>query len=227
MEYMGIQNFLSKSGMTHLPKKLADFEKSIKGNIELFEEILKSQTTEIRNSDELYVYQVPKTVEGVCSLEYGLQPFDLRTVMGKENSSDIALLQTLKVLIDHCTSTTKVNWLGVYKKYGSSLIKLSYRGVESRPEFPLNDPGFSSNNVDVGRSGKAILINDIPLHIEQGKSYYKCDAKVNSEACLPIFTEDGRVWGILDAEDHKKGFFDHRVLVELISLCVFIGQKAS
>lgn len=221
------QEYLKNSKLDYLFKDKSNIEEEVCTNIKLYKEELEKQSHKSISDDDLFTYQVPKTVGGYCSIDFGLEPYDLRYDMGNEAESHTEFLKLLRILVRYCSSKINVEWLGVYKKYDHSLVKLSYKGIESRPVFPLNDAEFLSNNVVVANSGIGIVINDINLHIQQGKPYYKCDAKVKSETCLPICKEDGQVWGIIDAEDHRVGFFDQETIIELISLCVFISQLAN
>jgi hypothetical protein len=138
------------------------------------------------------------------------------------------------------------------------LVKEGYTGSPSRPFFPLTE-GFAqrSNNSRVGMYGELIVIADTRVFSgPDGASedvYYQCDAKVRSEACLPVFRPgalnaasrpsaehgsggDGGVIGIIDAECWRPnaypvpsvaGFTEEGAqgpIELLIAACIVLGE---
>jgi putative methionine-R-sulfoxide reductase with GAF domain len=105
-----------------------------------------------------------------------------------------------------------------------ALVKLAYRGRESRPEFPLTEAfARSSNNVQVALTGKALVLDDVRAHVAAGGAYYECDPRVQSEACLPLLDANGKCVGIIDAESSQPRYFDkarQALLVSLATECV-------
>ncbi len=102
-------------------------------------------------------------------------------------------------------------------------MKLSYFGAPSRAEFPLTaEFAAISNNVTVGLSGKARIINDVPAYLATGGEYYTCDPKVLAEACIPLFDGSGQVTGIIDSEAFAKDFFNGRELALLIATALVV-----
>src|SRR5206468_690344 len=99
---------------------------------------------------------------------------------------------------------------GIYRKTQmrngeTVLVKESYLGVMSRPEFPLTQEfAEHSNNSTVGLTGKAVIIQDVRAH---AGPYYNCDSKVNSELCVPIINQNNAIIGIIDAESFKPNHF--------------------
>ncbi len=109
------------------------------------------------------------------------------------------------------------------------LVKLAYRGLPSRAEFPLTpDFATNSNNSTVGLSGQGRVIEDVDEYVAGGGAYYTCDGDVQSEACLPLFSAHPApspspspspahlttpaVIGIIDAESTHKKFFSGQIL---------------
>lgn len=174
----------------------------------------------------LYQYKVPKlSLDGTCSLKDELDPtpYDLSKALGGRSIQNSFALITLDALVESLQDRLKASWLGVYQVRtvadGQALVKLAYRGVESRPEFPLTEAfAKSSNNVAVALSGKALVIDDVKAHVAAGGAYYECDPKVQSEACLPLLDPNGKVVGIIDAEANKPKYFDRDRLALLVSL---------
>jgi putative methionine-R-sulfoxide reductase with GAF domain len=72
----------------------------------------------------------------------------------------------------------------------------------------------------VGLTGRATVIDDVSRHVEAGGGFYVCDEGVQSEACLPILSEDGEVAGIVDAEAKPKGFFGAERLAVIAALAI-------
>ncbi len=184
-----------------------------------------------------HVYPVPELGEGgTCSLfgELSPTPFDLNKAL---RANELAILNKVQAIVDWVKVHTNVDWFGVYlarqedsylhTENNKVLTKLAYFGAPSRAEFPLNEQ-FSklSNNVSVGLTGQARVINDVAHHRAEGGEYYTCDPKVKSELCLPIFTpehyglqfnenkifptasEPQKIVGIIDAECFVTDYFD-------------------
>ena len=194
-----------------------------------YEEKIKRTPIQEFNTESLYVYESPKFINGSCSLENKTEPYNLQKVLKEKNETNTRYLAFLNKAIQQVYKDTKVGWVGVYKKYalehGNVLVKMAYRGIPSRAEFPLYLPNFVSNNTKVGLSGEAILINNMEAFFSKGGEYYECDAAVQSELCLPIFNENGsEIIGILDAEDHQKYFFTETNVMEMIALCINLSK---
>ncbi|MFZ5446382.1 MAG: GAF domain-containing protein [Myxococcota bacterium] len=174
----------------------------------------------------LYQYRVPKlSDDGSCSLHEELdpKPYDLSEALGGRSVQTSFSLLTIDALIESAQQRLGCEWLGAYqlraRPGGPALVKLAYRGAESRAEFPMTDDfAARSNNVAVGRSGTARIINDVGAHLAQGGAYYECDPKVQSEACLPVLDANGKVVGIIDAEATQRGFFTPERLAALVAL---------
>ena len=164
---------------------------------------------------KLYMYDIPKiTPDGSCSIleEKNDIPYNLAETFGlidnalsqKEreetiknsrilkNSLHTLRLWRLQQITEKIYKLTKVDWFGIYRKLENLkgeavLAKEAYLGVFSRPEFPLTQAfAKKSNNSTVGLTGKAIVIQDVEKH---SGAYYTCDTKVQSEFCLPIFSQ--------------------------------------
>lgn len=196
-------------------------------------------------SQRLLSYAVPAMTEDGCSRIDGTladEPYDLGQKLGisrAEAVSHPAVRRLLRIdgLVAKVAADTKLDWLGVYlARPGQgdeppALVKLAYRGVESRAEFPLTrEFARQSNNSAVGLSGRGVVINDIEQYLwTQGGPYYQCDSKVHSEACLPIYSPSGaEVAGILDAEAWSRDTFSEEVLSKLAAFCLVLqGELAA
>lgn len=185
--------------------------------------------------DDLYCYRVPKLGEGgSCSLvdELEAQPYDVSPWLGGKSPAADAALRQLNALVEATLQTVPADWLGVYCRFERDglprLVKLAYRGLPSRAEFPLTeDFALFSNNSRVGLSGRAAIVADVATWQAAGGAYYECDPKVQSEVCLPVLAADGRVVGILDAEDARPGFFGAAEQATLAALALALSAPFS
>jgi putative methionine-R-sulfoxide reductase with GAF domain len=181
------------------------------------------------DQEALFVYQSPKFEGGACSLDFGTEPYDLAKALGGRTESGTRQLALMQAAVARTAEQTGVDWVGIYRKFafpeGDVLVKLAYRGLESRAEFPLYLPEFPSNNKDVGLSGKAMILNDLHAYLQSGGAYYECDATVLSEACLPIYGPGGQgIVGIVDAEHRGKYFFGEENTAALSGLCIALSD---
>jgi putative methionine-R-sulfoxide reductase with GAF domain len=176
--------------------------------------------------NRLYTYRVPKlSADGTCSLVGELEetPYDVAEALGGRGMRNTLSLMVLGGFLEACVQHTGLKWVGVYqvraRPTGPALVKLSARGAPSRAEFPLTDDFEArSNNVAVARRGKGLVIQDVHAHVHGGGVYYECDPTVRSEACLPVFSRDGSVCGIVDAEHDTVGAFDEARLGWVVAL---------
>jgi L-methionine (R)-S-oxide reductase len=169
------------------------------------------------DDNTLYSYSVPMLSEdGSCSLieELAPTPYDLTAILGGRNEPNKRKLLLLNQLVEHGAQLTGADWLGIYqaRKNGFAdpvLVKLAYRGRPSRAEFPLN-PAFAagSTNSTVGLNGHAKVIDDVAAYTAEGGGFYVCDDAVQSEICVPLFDEAGKIIGIIDAEAAPQAFFN-------------------
>lgn len=174
----------------------------------------------------LYAYAVPKlSADGTCSLAGELEPkpYDLADALGGRGMRNTLSLMVLTGFLDRVLQHTPIDWLGVYqarpRQTGRVLVKLAARGAPSRAEFPLTeDFKARSTNVTVALSGRGKVIADVQAHARAGGAYYECSPTVRSEACLPIFSSDGVVLGIIDAEHSTVDAFDDEKLGWLAAL---------
>ncbi len=176
----------------------------------------------------------------------------------RKHATAVALFRLNRV-VELLHTETQSDWTGIYVKHtchpergpkvaveGSpahachqspTLIKLAYRGRPSRAEFPLTSEfAAHSNNSTVGLNGKAVLVNNVETHLAEGKPYYECDASVQSELCLPIFSSRhpepvegspahaGDVIGIIDLESfHANHFTDERIF-KAATVCMLVSE---
>jgi putative methionine-R-sulfoxide reductase with GAF domain len=172
----------------------------------------------------LYQYKVPKlSPDGSCSLHGELDPtpYDLGAVLGGRSAQNSFALMTLDALVEAVAVRAKLDWLGLYQVRGDKLVKLAWRGAESRAEFPLTEAfALKSNNVAVALRGQARELQDVKAAVAAGGAYYECDPKVQSEVCLPLYDANGKVVGVLDAESHQSFFFGDQAMALLVALAV-------
>ncbi len=229
------KNYLKQIGLEYLIK---DIEKIDLNNFvkDAFEQNFQNLSDkEIQN---LYVYDVPKlSADGSCSIleEKNETPYDLSQIFGTSPSQTLYLWR-LKQIVKKLYELTGVDWLGIYKKTNNTknepvLVKESYLGLFSRPEFPLTKEfAKKSNNSTVGLTGKAKVIQDVSSN--EGP-YYKCDGKVQSEFCLPIISPKSSraksrdlVIGIIDAESFSTNFFTSERLLQIAKVAYDLENMA-
>lgn len=228
LEKMSPNWTLQEKDVAHYAVSLLHFVDELKGN-----------SLEGLNLEKLFVYQVPTIDPDGCSRLDGTfspEPYDLREVLGFPNQNGLISrpetrqLFILDAVVEKVMRDSGVNWLGFYqrrnhKDRGDLLVKLVYRGTESRAEFPLTrEFARKSNNSNVGLTGTAVVINDIEKYLwEKGGPYYQCDSKVHSEACLPVFSPSSpEVIGILDAESFERNKFTEKELSILVATSIVL-----
>lgn len=194
--------------------------------------------------EKLFTFRVPIMDPDGCSRVDGTlaqDPYDLRKVLFSAEAQSVngffkqpqtRQVFVLDALVDRVINDVGVNWLGFYQKRkmrsgDDTLVKLAYRGAESRAEFPLTrEFARKSNNSTVGITGTGIIINDIERYLwEEGGPYYQCDSRVHSEACLPVFAASSdEVIGIIDAESHERNKFSEREMTMLFGTCIALEE---
>ncbi|WP_105200699.1 MULTISPECIES: GAF domain-containing protein [unclassified Pseudoalteromonas] len=183
----------------------------------LLQEYLANTSAQVQ-----WQYLIPELGEGgACSLFGHLQeePFSLREHLDIDAEAQLAKLQGI---VDFVVQQSGVDWFGIYQSrdiHGQSqLLKLAYHGAPSRPLFPIT-PEFAatSNNVQVVSSGKARIINNVEDYVASGGEYYTCDPKVKAESCLPLYSQKGKVVGIIDAEAFSTDFFTPERIALLVA----------
>jgi putative methionine-R-sulfoxide reductase with GAF domain len=206
-----VQQYLVRAQLDSLLPQVPVIDRSLRAFIQALGD-LPSRISD----DALFTYSVPMLSEdGACSLidELSPTPYDLTAVLGGRSEANKRKLLLLNQLVEHATQLTGADWLGIYQARktanGEALVKLAYRGRPSRAEFPLTeDFAKSSTNSTVGLSGHAKVIDDVAAYTASGGGFYVCDDAVQSEMCVPLFDEAGKILGIIDGEAGPKGFFN-------------------
>jgi putative methionine-R-sulfoxide reductase with GAF domain len=216
--------YLRMAGLESLASRAADVERAVRDLVEAM--AAKGEAGDVAS---LYSYPVPMlTEDGSCSIVDQLAPvpYDLGAILGARNDQTTRRLALLARLVDRVRETTGADWVGVYQRRqkpsgAQVLVKVSYVGRPSRAEYPLT-PEFAerTTNAAVGLTGRATVIDDVSKHVEAGGGFYVCDEGVQSEACLPILSEEGEVAGIVDAEAKPKGFFGAERLAVIAALAI-------
>lgn len=206
-----IAAYLRMAGLETLEARIADVERAVRDLMEAM-----AERVQIGDESSIYSYPVPMlTEDGSCSIVEQLAPvpYDLAAILGGRSEQTTRRLALLERLVERVQETTGADWVGVYQRRTNPsgtpvLVKLAYVGQASRAEFPLTrEFAERSTNSTVGLTGRATLIDDVSKHVEAGGGFYVCDDGVQSEACVPILSEDGEVAGIVDAEAKPRGFF--------------------
>ena len=189
--------------------------------------------TKIEDFDQsLYSYCVPEISEdGICTYPDKLakEPYSLEGVLGAPSLANLRMLNILNDFVEVAYTDLKTDWLGIYRKFlkpeAPTLVKLAYRGIPSRAEFPITeDFAAKSNNSTVALRGAAVIINNLDVHLSKGGAFYVCDEAIRSEACLPIYSPDfSHIVGIVDAEGTKTYAYKEKELSYLVALCLVLS----
>lgn len=216
--------YLRMAGLESLSSRAADVERAVRDLVEAM-----AAKPEAGNVASLYSYPVPMlTEDGSCSIVDQLAPvpYDLGAILGGRSEQATRRLALLGCLVERVRETTGADWVGIYQRRRMAagtevLVKVSYVGRPSRAEYPLTrEFAEHSTNAAVGLTGRATVIDDVSKHVEAGGGFYVCDEGVQSEACLPILSEEGEVAGIVDAEAKPKGFFGAERLAVIAALAL-------
>ena len=185
-----------------------------------------------RDIADVFTFRVPiLSPDGTCSANKGLEetPYDIRTRIDASDEEKLERnLRHIHALLAGAQKKVNADWIGVYQTItrpheSDVLVKLAYQGRESRAEFPLTEQYAAlSNNSTVAMTGKGIVIDSVR---EYHGAYYECDGDVNSEACLPIYSQDfSQVVGIIDAESFSEHHFTSDKVAVLAQLCLQLAE---
>ena len=219
-----IRTYLRTAGLESLVGREETVELAVRDLIDAM-----GEKVAISNPASLYTYPVPiMTEDGTCSIVDKLAPvpYDLAAILGGRSEQSTRRLALLERLVERVQETTGADWVGVYQRRAGVaevpvLVKVSYIGRASRPEFPLTaEFAERSTNSTVGLTGRATVIDDVSRHVEAGGGFYVCDDGVQSEACVPILDDTRQVAGIVDAEAKARGFFGAERLVVIAALAI-------
>ncbi len=220
-----IKTYLSTSGLS----RFAISENTIQSHIDSLKQtvtnaMMGSYVNE--SAAEMYRYAVPKLGEGgACSIfdEFEDEPYDLAKILNGSTPTHDYFLLRLNALIQTTQQLCGAGWIGIYQARKNIagenvLVKLAYRGKPSRAEFPLTKEfAEGSTNSQVGLSGKAVVIDDVAAWQAKGQAFYVCDPAVQSEACVPVFSSDGKIIGIIDAEAQPLAHFNPQNLAPIVA----------
>ena len=188
----------------------------------------------MKTVDQVLQYQVPIiTSNGSCADGSCSGPFNAEQYLPfLIDAAKEELLIKLDQLTQEMHELDGVDWCGLYMKiepqqynelYEPALLKIAYRGAVSRGLFPLTeDFAKNSNNSTVGLSGKPIKVDSVKDFVSCGGSYYKCDVRVKSEYCHPLFDEYDNIIGIVDVESFVESTFSKDDL--FIQVCDIIDH---
>lgn len=175
--------------------------------------VLYEPINTLDNHDHLLSYVEPQlNDDGTCPIyKVPGNSYDLlQYVDGEEQKQNLLdLLARLNRLVRWIHLKTDVLWFGIYLRHGDKLVKYVYNGEMSKAEFEISEENLKKSiNTRVIMEKQQYYIADVDNH---DGPYYRCDAKVKSELCCPIFSPNGEVIGIFDSEDHRKNFFDDKI----------------
>lgn len=175
--------------------------------------VLYEPINTLDNHDHLLSYVEPQlNDDGTCPIyKVPGNTYDLLQYVDSEEQKQnlLDLLARLNRLVRWIHLKTDVLWFGIYLRHGDKLVKYVYNGEMSKAEFEISEENLKKSiNTRVIMEKQQYYIADVDTH---DGPYYRCDAKVKSELCCPIFSPNGEVIGIFDSEDHRKNFFDDKI----------------
>ncbi len=175
--------------------------------------VLYEPINSLDNHDHLLSYIEPQlNDDGSCPIyKVAGDRYDLLQYVDSDEQKQnlLDLLARLNRLVRWIHIKTDVLWFGVYLRHGNKLVKYVYNGEMSKAEFAISAENLKKSiNTRVIMEKQLHYIPDVDNH---SGPYYRCDAKVKSELCCPIFAPNGDVIGIFDSEDHRKNFFDDKI----------------
>lgn len=160
-------------------------------------------------NDVLKFLQPELNPDGTCPIfKKAGEYYDLRK-WHKDSTNLFSFVKSLKLFAESVQKETNVGWFGIYiLKNNNLLVKYAYAGEFSKAEFPVTAENLDKSvNANVAYYKKTIHIENVD---QFDGPYYRCDAKVKSELCIPILSEDKCI-GIIDCEDHRPGFFLNKI----------------
>jgi len=112
---------------------------------------------------------------------------------------------------------TRISWIGFYEKMSATdeMVLLARRDKPACSPIGLHgmcDKAFLDRS--------PILINDVAT---LGANYIACDPKDMSEAVVPLISNDGSCWGVIDADSYEVGAFDDADIRGMQLLCESLG----
>ncbi len=110
--------------------------------------------------------------------------------------------------------STGVSWIGFYcHQSGEELVLTARRDKPACSPIGLHGvcgQGFLQR--------KPVVVRDVR---DLGDNYIACDPRDRSELVIPLFSQDGACWGVLDLDSHDVGAFDEddvQALQELLRI---------
>ncbi|WP_276805191.1 GAF domain-containing protein [Lactobacillus hominis] len=120
----------------------------------------------------------------------------------------IANTANVSALLYH--SLENVNFAGVYRFENNELILGPFQGMPACVHIQMGK--------GVCGTAAASQKTQVVENVHNFDGHIACDSNSNSEIVVPIFTEDGNLWGVLDIDSTKIGTFDETDQVYLEKL---------
>ena len=111
---------------------------------------------------------------------------------------------------------TGVSWVGFYlHEDGDELI------LGPRRDKPACSPiGLHGACGQTFTHRMPLVVRDVA---DLGEGYIACDPRDRSEVVLPLFSDTGTCWGVLDLDSHQVGAFDETDVAGLFDVLVAAG----
>jgi L-methionine (R)-S-oxide reductase len=172
--------------------------------------IYDQQSYDPLDNEDIYTFLQPElNADGSCPIfKKAGERYDLRK-WHDESEKNFKFIKSLKQYAEYVQDESDLSWFGIYiLKNNNLLVKYAYSGEFSKAEFPVTEENTKKSvNATVAYYKKLVHIENVETF--EG-AYYRCDAKVKSELCLPLMHEKKCI-GIIDCEDHRVGFFTKKI----------------
>ena len=117
-------------------------------------------------------------------------------------------------------SSDGLSWVGFYLDGGDTTSD-SRLVLGPRRDTPACSPiGMHGACGRCFLSGHPLIVSDVR---DLGDRYIACDPRDQRELVIPCFEPSGRVWGVLDLDSHRIGYFGERSAIDLEHMVVLAG----
>jgi len=139
----------------------------------------------------------PITPTGSTPEQYAALAEQARALLAGESDA-IANAANLAALVYH--TLPDLNWVGFYFFDGQELVVGPFQGLPACVRIAL-DKGVCGAAARTGQTQRIDDVDAFPGHIA-------CDAASRSELVVPLFKQDGQLFGVFDLDSPKPARFD-------------------
>jgi len=114
---------------------------------------------------------------------------------------------------------TGVSWVGFYVHVSGEELILGPR----QPKPACSPIGLHGACGQVYQSRRPLVVRNVR---ELGSNYIACDPRDQSEIVVPLLTDEGVCWGVLDLDSHAVGSFSGAAVTGLVTVLRAAGLSA-